>query len=39
VGRNPGWLAPYFACILVSAGLVIQFMMHMIGFVKRRRAA
>lgn len=39
VVRNPGWLAPYFACILVSAGLVIQFMMHMIGFVKKRRAA
>lgn len=37
VVRNPSWLAPYFACLLVSAGLVIQFMMHMTGFLKKRR--
>ncbi|HRT06915.1 MAG TPA: cytochrome c biogenesis protein ResB [Candidatus Paceibacterota bacterium] len=39
VVRNPSWLAPYFACILVSAGLIIQFMMHMMGFVRKRRTA
>ena len=39
VVRNPSWLAPYAACVLVSAGLVIQFMTHMLGFVKKRRTA
>jgi len=39
VVKNPSWLAPYAACVLVSAGLVIQFMSHMMGFVKKRRTA
>jgi hypothetical protein len=39
VVKNPSWLAPYAACVLVSAGLVIQFMSHMLGFVKKRRTA
>ncbi len=39
VVRNPSWLAPYFACILVSIGLTLQFMSHMFGFVKKRRIA
>jgi hypothetical protein len=36
VVRNPSWLAPYFGCILVGAGLVIQFMYHLTGFIRRR---
>ncbi len=36
VVHNPSWLAPYAACVLVSAGLVIQFMSHMVGFVRKR---
>lgn len=39
VVRNPGWLTPYFACGLVALGLVWQFMMHLIGFVSKRRTA
>lgn len=39
VVRNPSWLAPYAACVMVSLGLVIQFMSHMLGFAARRRTA
>jgi hypothetical protein len=39
VVRNPGWLTPYAGCILVGAGLVIQFMLHLVGFISRRRVA
>jgi hypothetical protein len=39
VVRNPGWLAPYAGCVLVGGGLIIQFLMHLIGFIRKRRAA
>ena len=39
VVRNPGWLTPYFACVLMALGLVVQFMSHLIGFAKKRRTA
>jgi hypothetical protein len=39
VVRNPSWLTPYVGCIVVAAGLVIQFMIHLVGFVSRRKAA
>lgn len=39
VVRNPGWLAPYFACGLVGAGLMIQFSTHLLRFAAKRRAA
>lgn len=35
--HNPGWLTPYIACGLVAAGLVIQFMIHLVGFITRRK--
>lgn len=38
VVRNPGWLTPYFACVLVAVGLIVQFMTHLIPFLKRRLA-
>ncbi len=38
VVHNPSWLTPYFACVLVAAGLVIQFLGHLIPFLKRRTA-
>jgi len=38
VVRNPGWLAPYAGCVLVGGGLIIQFLMHLIGFIRKRRA-
>jgi hypothetical protein len=38
VVRNPSWLAPYIACAAITLGLVIQFVMHLAGFMRRRRA-
>jgi hypothetical protein len=38
VVRNPGWLTPYFACIMVATGLVYQFLTHLFGYAKRRSA-
>jgi hypothetical protein len=37
VVRNPSWLAPYAGCVLVGGGLTIQFLEHLIGFVRKRR--
>lgn len=39
VVRNPSWLIPYVSCILVGAGLSVQFLMHLVGFVTKRRTA
>jgi ResB-like family len=36
VVRNPSWLTPYFSCALVGVGLVVQFMIHLVPFVRRR---
>lgn len=38
VVRNPSWVAPYIACVVVAAGLIIQFLIHLKEFVKRRTA-
>jgi len=37
VVHNPSWLTPYFSCILVAAGLLIQFGIHLFGFAAKRR--
>jgi len=34
---NPGWLTPYFACVMVAAGMIWQFMTHLIGFASKRK--
>jgi hypothetical protein len=39
VVRNPSFVAPYVACIIVAAGLLTQFGYHLVGFSRRRRAA
>src|SRR5437899_4906662 len=39
VVRNPTFIAPYIACIVVAAGLLVQFGYHLIGFSRRRRTA
>ena len=36
VVRNPSWLMPYIACGLVTLGLVVQFGIHLGGFVSKR---
>lgn len=37
VVRNPSWLMPYIACGLMTLGLSVQFGIHLVGFVGRRR--
>jgi hypothetical protein len=39
VVHNPSWLTPYFSCILVGVGLVVQFAIHLLGFTSKRRTA
>src|SRR5204863_520112 len=34
VVRNPSWLTPYAGCVIVAAGLIIQFMFHLTKFLK-----
>ncbi len=36
VVKNPAMLLPYIACALVGLGLLVQFSMHLFGFVKKR---
>ena len=39
VVHNPSWLTPYFSCLLVGAGLIVQFLTHLIPFIRRRVSA
>jgi hypothetical protein len=39
VVRNPSWLTPYLACVMVSAGLIIHFLMHLVQFLGKRKTA
>jgi hypothetical protein len=39
VVRNPARLTPYLSCALVGLGLAVHFLMHLIGFAKRRAQA
>ncbi|MEJ1973144.1 MAG: cytochrome c biogenesis protein ResB [Lacunisphaera sp.] len=39
VVHNPGWILPYVACILMALGLVIQFGLHLVGFINKRKTA
>jgi ResB-like family protein len=39
VVHNPTFLAPYVACVIVAAGLLVQFGYHLVGFARRRRTA
>jgi len=36
VVRNPAAITPYVACSLVATGLIVQFLMHLIGFIRKR---
>ncbi|MDD3179595.1 MAG: cytochrome c biogenesis protein ResB [Opitutaceae bacterium] len=38
VVRNPSWLLPYVSSIMMGTGLVVQFGIHLIDFVRRRYA-
>ena len=39
VVHNPSWQLPYVSCLLMAFGLVIQFGIHLFGFIRRRAAA
>ena len=38
VVHNPSFLAPSVACVIVAAGLLVQFGYHLVGFARKRRA-
>jgi hypothetical protein len=38
VVRNPGWVLPYVSCVMMAVGLMLQFGLHLVGFVRRRSA-
>jgi hypothetical protein len=38
VVRNPGWITPYLACLLVGLGMTTHFLIHLLAFLKRRRS-
>ncbi len=38
VVRNPGWVLPYVSCVMMGLGLLVQFGIHLIGFVRKRSA-
>jgi len=35
--RNPSWALPYVACLMMGAGLAVQFCIHLFGFVRLHR--
>ena len=39
VVRNPGWVLPYVSCVMMGLGLLVQFGIHLFGFVRKRAAA
>ena len=39
VVHNPSWLTPYFSCVLVGLGLVVQFAISLLGFTFKRKTA
>jgi hypothetical protein len=38
VVHNPSFLAPYVACVIVAAGLLVQFGFHLVGFARQKRS-
>lgn len=36
VVKNPSWLTPYLACLMVGLGLTVQFMIHLVEFTRKR---
>jgi hypothetical protein len=39
VVHNPSFITPYAACVIVAAGLLVQFGYHLVGFSRKRRTA
>jgi hypothetical protein len=36
--QNRGWMVPYLACMIVAVGLLGQFLLHFVGFLKKQGA-
>ncbi len=36
VVENAGWMAPYVACMIVAVGLLGQFQLHLLEFLRKR---
>jgi hypothetical protein len=39
VVENRGWMVPYVGCMIVAVGLLGQFLLHLSGFLRKRREA
>ncbi len=37
VVRNPNWITAYIGCVIVSVGLLYQFLYHLLGFSRKRK--
>lgn len=37
VVHNPSWLTPYIGCGMMAAGLIVQFMFHLVGFITKKK--
>ncbi len=37
VVRNPSWRVPYISCAMITLGLIVQFGIHLFGFIGKRR--
>ena len=38
VVKNPSWVLPYIACVMMGLGLLVQFGIHLFAFIAKRRA-
>jgi ABC-type transport system involved in cytochrome c biogenesis permease subunit len=38
VVRNPGWVLPYISCAMVAVGMLIHFLLNLVGFLRLRYA-
>ncbi|HSY53017.1 MAG TPA: cytochrome c biogenesis protein ResB [Opitutaceae bacterium] len=38
VVHNPSWTIPYISCLMMAAGLIFQFVLHLNGFIRKRTA-
>lgn len=39
VVTNPSWLVPYISCALIALGLIVQFSIHLVRFIRKRATA
>jgi hypothetical protein len=39
VVENPSWMLPYISCTIMTVGMVVQFMMSLVVFARKRSTA